>query len=612
MIVPVEQPPELDKYQVLEEIGHGGMATVYRAKDRRLGRDVAVKVIHKHLRESAEVAARFVSEARAVAKLKHQNIVEVYDVSDEDDPERYLVVELVEGTTLRKLLTEQGHLPAEIAAAIGIEIAQALEHAHAHGVIHRDVKPENVLVSMRAPVSTRESQERPSDAMVTRIKIADFGIAKLLDAQGVTSTGQVLGSPAHMAPEQIEGGEVSQRADVFGLGVLMYECMVGRLPFDGKNPAQVLRKVLDGTFTPPERARPTVGAGLSRIVEKALAREAADRWETAEEIAELLKAELAAVGMTEPRNELAEFLADPEAYKKSYDERIVEKLVALGKKARSERDVTAAAGYFNRALAFRPEDTELLREVAGLARAERMRRTALRAGVVVLGSAVLGIAAYGVTRAARTPRLTVTKDRPAEPVLSVTAEPRVVNSVPPDKSAAPAPSASVAKVLPHKVNGKVGVVPIASSAGKGKTRLVQIVVSGATGGGVLVDGAQYNWFGAAKPMTTGTHTFEFLPPDDKCCKKPPKQVIDIPEGETPFIVRGSVPFLDASLSLLASAVRAECPRLFAGALAAGQTRQIPISGPKRLKGQCTITLKEGEPDKVVEVSLGPGETRSIP
>ena len=115
MIVPVEQPPELDKYQVLEEIGHGGMATVYRAKDRRLGRDVAVKVIHKHLRESAEVAARFVSEARAVAKLKHQNIVEVYDVSDEDDPERYLVVELVEGTTLRKLLAEQGHLPAEIA-----------------------------------------------------------------------------------------------------------------------------------------------------------------------------------------------------------------------------------------------------------------------------------------------------------------------------------------------------------------------------------------------------------------------------------------------------------------------------------------------------------------
>src|SRR6188768_1610416 len=145
MIATAEAKPDLAKYEIREEIGHGGMATVYLARDKRLGRDVALKIIHRHLRENTEVAARFASEARAVAKLKHPNIVEVYDVSDVEEDERYLVVELVRGSTLRKLLSDQGFLPPEVAAAIGVELADALDHAHGLGVIHRDVKPENVL-----------------------------------------------------------------------------------------------------------------------------------------------------------------------------------------------------------------------------------------------------------------------------------------------------------------------------------------------------------------------------------------------------------------------------------------------------------------------------------
>ncbi len=259
--------PSLAKYDVVDELGHGGMATVYRAHDRRLGRDVAVKVLHPHLRDSREIAHRFAVEARAVAKLRHPNIVEVYDVSSEDDDEQYLVVELLRGLTLRKILQRYGPLPPEVAAAIGVELASALAHAHAQGVVHRDVKPENVIVehpsfaastapSSRsavdvtpAPTSGRAVTEAPTSGPSSedprgpvRVKLTDFGIAKLLDAQGVTSTGQVLGSPAHMAPEQIEGGEVDERADVFGLGVLLYECMVGHLPFEGANPAQVLRR----------------------------------------------------------------------------------------------------------------------------------------------------------------------------------------------------------------------------------------------------------------------------------------------------------------------------------------------------------------------------------
>ena len=146
MASPLRGVPTLDKYEIVEEIGSGGMATVYRARDVRLGRDVAVKVIHKHLRENAEVARRFVAEARAAAKLKHPGIVEVYDVSSEDDAERFLVVELLRGRTLRGILEEHRAMPAEIGASIVAFLCEALEHAHECGIVHRDVKPENVLV----------------------------------------------------------------------------------------------------------------------------------------------------------------------------------------------------------------------------------------------------------------------------------------------------------------------------------------------------------------------------------------------------------------------------------------------------------------------------------
>jgi serine/threonine-protein kinase len=198
--------PELAKYEILEEIGHGGMATVYRAHDRRLERDVAVKVIHPHLRDSPEVVSRFNAEAKAVAKLRHRNIVEVYDVSAPEDADLYLVVELVRGTTLRKLLEKRRALPPEIAGALAIELLGALAHANAAGVVHRDIKPENVLIEHALPPEELADHGRPSVGSRVMVKLTDFGIAKLLDAHGVTSTGQVLGSPAHMAPEQIEGG----------------------------------------------------------------------------------------------------------------------------------------------------------------------------------------------------------------------------------------------------------------------------------------------------------------------------------------------------------------------------------------------------------------------
>ena len=392
--------PSLAKYEVIEEIGHGGMATVYRARDTRLAREVAVKVIHPHLRESAEVAHRFVVEAQAVAKLRHPNIVEVFDVSSAEDAEKYLVVELVRGATLRKLLKERSPLPPEIAAAITIDVLAALGHAHGEGVVHRDVKPENVLIEHRTPRTEGETPVPSSGKMDARVqvKLTDFGIAKLLDAQGVTSTGQVLGSPAHMAPEQIEGGAVDARADVFGAGVMLYEAMVGHLPFQGANPAQVLRRVLDGQYASAEMERPEIGKRLSMIVDRALAHDPAGRYESASAMQAELAAELKRVGIDSPARELEAYFDDPDAYAKDHKKRLIATLCDLAQAARKEGRALDAAADYNRALAYAPDDPQLLRIVANMQRDAARARMLRRAGPLVLATIAVAAFAYFLTQ----------------------------------------------------------------------------------------------------------------------------------------------------------------------------------------------------------------------
>jgi serine/threonine-protein kinase len=460
---------ELQKYEVFEEIGHGGMATVYRGLDRRLGREVALKVIHPHLRDSAEVSRRFAAEARAVAKLRHPNIVEVYDVSAEDEREQYLVVELLRGCTLRKLLDDHGALPPEVAAALMLELTRALAHAHEAGVIHRDVKPENVLLEHRpkvtnagvasaAPESDKDKdkdkdRERDSGANVSErsisakelapgdrviVKLTDFGIAKLLDAQGVTSTGQVLGSPAHMAPEQIEGGDVDGRSDVFACGVLFYECIVGHLPFRGNNPAQVLRRVLDGTYPSAEREQSTVGKRWSAIVDKALGHKPEQRYASVTELSDAITAELARVDVIahssgahattssqtarNAKAELEAWLDDPAGYAKAHGARMVKTLSSLAAAERKANDVLGAAADYNRALAYAPNDPVLLRVVSGMHRREQQKRMLLRASPVAL-VIVAGLVSFGVARTLKKtlPHVTTTALPSVEPPPSASA-----------------------------------------------------------------------------------------------------------------------------------------------------------------------------------------------
>jgi serine/threonine-protein kinase len=427
--------PQLVKYELLEELGHGGMATVYRARDRRLGREVAVKVIHPHLRDSREVVLRFNTEARAVAKLHHPNIVEVFDLSDPDEPEQYLVVELLRGTTLRKLLQVHKAMPPEIAAAVALELLGALAHAHANGVVHRDVKPENVLID-----SAGASSGGLREGVI--VKLTDFGIAKLLDAQGVTSTGQVLGSPAHMAPEQIEGGEVDARADLFGLAVLLYECMVGHLPFEGTNPAQVLRRVLDGRYSEAQRERALIGNRWSTLLDRALAHAPADRFADANAMLEATRAELDRLGISAPARELEAWLDGPQVYEEGHGKRMIEKLCALGNEERKQGDVLAAAADYNRALAHAPDDPQLLRLVAAMNRAEARTRLLRHAGVALLLMVGLGAIAFLMGRVVRIHATPVVSPTTSGSPAVILRPPAVVASAPVTSESA-APSASI-------------------------------------------------------------------------------------------------------------------------------------------------------------------------
>ena len=511
--------PALAKYEVLEELGHGGMATVYRAHDKRLSRDVAVKVLHPHLRESREIAHRFEAEAKAVAKLRHPNIVEVFDVSSAEEEEQYLVVELIRGDTLRRLLQKGGALPPEIAAALVLELLGALAHAHSSGVVHRDVKPENVLLEHRpkdAPAPTSKDEKKSDGTSVTpapvshsiaptsggrktpmngenrgeriAVKLTDFGIAKLLDAQGVTPTGQVLGSPAHMAPEQIEGGDVDGRADIFGLGVLLYECMVGHLPFEGNNPAQVLRRVLDGLYPSAERERPLVGKIYSQILDCALARKPEDRYADAQAMRDALVAELARVGIKAPRTELEAYFDDPVAWTDDHDRRLIARLCELGGESRKRGDAVAAAADYNRALAYAPEDQHLLKIVASMHRAEARMRMIKRAAPLLLGVVALGAGAFFVARAVRGSGELPILPHPIESSGVPSARPSAVVSAPTSIASVPSAVASTPKIVPAIVTTRIDSGAPAALSGK-KRSIVIASMRPANGVFVNVDGS---------------------------------------------------------------------------------------------------------------------------
>ncbi|MEM9075284.1 MAG: serine/threonine-protein kinase, partial [Myxococcota bacterium] len=350
---------KLEKYELLEEIGHGGMATVYKARDERLDRLVAIKVLHPHLRKAPEARVRFTREARSVAKLHHPNILEIYDYSGEDSEESYIAAELLTGPTLRRFIDDGAELPAEIAACFTIQIASALAAAHESGIIHRDVKPENVLLHENRCV-----------------KLTDFGIAQMVDSQSFTATGQILGSPGHMAPEQVAGTNIDARTDVFSLGTVLFFLAVGRLPFTGRNPHQVLKRIVDAEFPDPLRIRPQIGGELRAVLLKAMARDPDDRFQTVDEFQEALVAFVGRLDVEKPDALLERYLRDPDETTSSLRERALRAYMDLGRKAAEQKDRGAALDALNRVLALDEGNDEALRLIERLSSQDRRARAA--------------------------------------------------------------------------------------------------------------------------------------------------------------------------------------------------------------------------------------------
>ncbi len=252
------------RYRLDRELARGGMATVWIAEDPLLSRRVAVKLLLPALAIDEALRIRFRNEAIAAAKLTHPGIVATYDTGD-DDGTAYIVMELVEGTTLRRVIDERGRLPVREAADIASQVADALEHAHRQGLVHRDIKPANVLV-------------QPDG----RVKVTDFGIAKAAGGDDLTRTGTVVGTARYLAPEQVNGHSVDGRADVYALGLILYEMLAGSAPFSGDSDMATAVARLTNAPEPIRTARPEVSRHLEDVVARSLARDPDYRYQSAQ------------------------------------------------------------------------------------------------------------------------------------------------------------------------------------------------------------------------------------------------------------------------------------------------------------------------------------------
>ncbi|MBL9013414.1 MAG: serine/threonine protein kinase [Myxococcales bacterium] len=444
----------LGRYELGEELGEGGMATVFKARDTQLRRDVAVKVLFPHLARREEVVRRFHREARAAAGLEHANILRIYDVggAEGDDPP-YIVMEMIRGRSLLAEIEQRGPMFPEVAACVGALLADALAAAHKASIVHRDMKPANVMI---APGG--------------RILLTDFGVARLETEDSlVTKTGAVLGTPAYMSPEQASGDTATAKSDLYSLGATLYQLATGTLPYGG-SPAKVLAQIASGSATPAVKKRPAVGPDLSRVIERLMAVEPEARIATAAATATELRAIAAAGGLGEPADELAAYFADPEKYVTEKTPKVVAGTVAAAKQALSEGKLPRALALADRAGSLAPADPAVTSLIARVAEGDRASR---RNRLIAIGAAVLlvggggGFAAYRLLgSSAEAPADAAALAMVSDAALALDGAPQPIDTAPGDIDAAagdvdaggidaatPPPDAAVTRPPPKKDAG---------------------------------------------------------------------------------------------------------------------------------------------------------------
>ncbi len=293
MPIAVEARKRIANFEVIELIGSGGMASIYKATQLSLERPVALKVMHRHLTANENFVARFEKEAKRAATLNQENIVSIIDYGSADG-EYFIAMEYIEGQNLKQMMTRLKRLPLEVALLIGREVASGLKYAHSNGLIHRDIKPANIMLSADG-----------------RILITDFGIAKDHTDLSITDTGQMIGSPAYMSPEQAAGRPIDHRCDIFSLGIVLYEIIIGERPFKGETYQEMITNIISASVPDLSQLRVDVTSSLDAIVRKCLQKDIEGRYQDTDLLVTDLENELKDFVIPSPRKLMTDFIKNP-------------------------------------------------------------------------------------------------------------------------------------------------------------------------------------------------------------------------------------------------------------------------------------------------------------
>ena len=558
----------LDKYEILQKVGEGGMATVYRGRHTTLGRDVAIKVLHPHLSAAERNRQRFAREARAIEHLDHDNILKIFDYSGNLTDDCYIVTEFVDGVTLQRMVSERGRVPSEVAAIIGLRLAEALSYAHELGIIHRDLKPENVMLRRDGAV-----------------KLMDFGIARFLDEMNLTVTGALVGSPAYMSPEQAMERVLDPRSDLFSMGTLLFHLVTGQLPFSGSNPSIILRNIIEGNRPEVLELAPDISGDLADLIEALLQTDLLDRPSAATEVEDRLRAALDNIQLDwrHPSWSVQAWLADPKGYEERLDTHLRTILLIEGRLRLEQRDHLGALRLFNRLLSIDEDNDEVLTLVQSMHVAPpgaSRRRTwvggASLALVLVVSLATLALWPADPTDPAGTEPATTgtsTEGPPPSPATSTAARPATSTTSPeqgvPAAIAAVAPEPSTATTAkgskvrapippgPTEERAQPPPAPDEDDAGSAAEEpdppgLLTVVVPGSWAQ-IYIDDALVGKTGVvtAIPVTPGTHDLRLENPS----ALPHSQAFTVASGEELTL---DVPLQRPPQVLIDSAIDAAC------------------------------------------------------
>jgi eukaryotic-like serine/threonine-protein kinase len=432
----------LGRYQLGEVLGQGAMATVFRARDTRLGRQVAVKVMNLAVAARSESAERFRREAQAVAAVKHPGIVEIFDFVAASPPEpAYIVSELIEGPTLRALLDQRrGRLLPEAAALVALPLAEALAVAHARGIIHRDIKPENVMID-------RGGKE-------ARVVLTDFGVAHVTGLETMTATGALVGSPAYMSPEQARGHDVGPGSDIWALGVMLYQMATGHFPFNGRDPLLVVAAITRGLYKKPSQVSPYVSGVFDDICARCLKLLPGERYPNAEAMAEDLRKYLRAAGLAAGSGPLRVLLEHGDQFDADVRAKVADAAVITARGCARKGEFARALAELSRATAYVPKHAEAERLFAAIS----SRRRWMKIGAVAAG--ILAVGAVGVKGL---PRLSEWLQRRSEaPVVAEPAGAREPAGAPTATPATPPPAPPASAPATAAVAAKIPAPPAAS------------------------------------------------------------------------------------------------------------------------------------------------------